>query len=291
MENQNKKNRLKNLIKYSAASAAFISVHEQAEANIVYRDINPDSTIVSADTLSLDIDLDGVNDIELWIESKTGTIVTASGASIQYTYRTAKAEALFSNVIMGKLATASGYQFNSAYRFESGEVINDSVPVFDGAAFLAGAIITSGVAAYSGGPWSGITDKIMGVRFKINGANHYAWIRLSVGAGGNSITVNELAYDNVADIPIAAGLTSPAQTIVINDPVIFSENGNIHVQIQSVLPVSIKIYSVAGQLVYSELSRNQTNNIRLNNVPGGNYFILVEYENKIFAKQIFYSAK
>lgn len=291
MEKQNKKSRLKNLIKYSAASAAFISIHQQANASIVYRDIDPDSSITNADTIFLDLDLDGINDVEFWIESKTGIIVTSAGASIQYTYRTAKAEALFSNVIMGKPATVSSYHFNSAYRFESGEIINDSIPVIDGAVFLAGAIITSGIAAYSGGPWSNITDKIMGVRFKIDGVNHYAWIRLSVGAGGNSITVNELAYDNVADIPVTAGLTAQAENIQINEPVVFSENGNIHVQIKSALPVSIKIYSVTGQLVYSELTRNENTIIRLKNVLPANYFIVTEFENKRFAKQIFYTVE
>ena len=51
---------------------------------------------------------------------------------------------------------------------------------------------------------------MLGMRFKIGDDSHYAWIRLSVGMAATSITIEEYAWDDQANIGgITAGITAP----------------------------------------------------------------------------------
>lgn len=74
---------------------------------------------------------------------------------------------------------------------------------------------TSNYKAY--GQWAPGTDKFLGVRFLINGATHYGWIRLSIsrtivfdGAVRLSGTITEYAYETTANKTITAGATVAA---------------------------------------------------------------------------------
>lgn len=195
------------LAAYSFASLAFVAIRDDAQASVVYSDLEPDSLIMGNDTMYLDIDGDGADDMWFWIESKTGSIESSGGALVPYQYRFAYAQGLGVNAIMGKQATFSGYIINSAYRFESGELIADTVPKFTAKARLAGFLSVDGSVIYEGGPWSGADNAFLGLRFKISGATHFAWLRLSVATDGSSIQITELAWDNQVDAAIVAGST------------------------------------------------------------------------------------
>jgi hypothetical protein len=63
------------------------------------------------------------------------------------------------------------------------------------------------------GPWAYAQDKYLGVSFKIDGATHFGWIRLSVPNGSNfNGLVSGFAYETVADRPIKAGQVKEAGT-------------------------------------------------------------------------------
>jgi hypothetical protein len=67
------------------------------------------------------------------------------------------------------------------------------------------------------GQWAPGTNKFLGVRFLINGATHYGWIRLTIsrtimldGAIRLSATITEYAYETTANKTITAGATAAA---------------------------------------------------------------------------------
>jgi len=61
------------------------------------------------------------------------------------------------------------------------------------------------------GPWVYAEDKFIGVSFKIDGATHFGWIRMSVpGSDGVEGIVSGYAYQTVADQPIKAGQVKEA---------------------------------------------------------------------------------
>ncbi|MBC8048160.1 MAG: T9SS type A sorting domain-containing protein [Fimbriimonadaceae bacterium] len=286
---KNKNNQLKRLAQYTSASAAFLAMHNEAGAVVSYRDIDPDSTINSNDTILLDIDLNGTNDIMFWIESSAGTIETPGGEFVPYTYRFARASALGYNVLIGDNASNSGYVFQNAYQFLSGELIGDTLPLyFADDAFLAGAIISSGVPYYSGGPWSGADGKFIGIRFKIDGFHHWAWIRLSVGTGGSFITVEELAYDMSADISITAGIMSAVETPIQNEkPEIYAEGSNIHIHVKNNEAFTYSIFNLSGKIMQEGNSNVASAQVSCFAIPSGIYIVQVfdgtlAYKEKLF---------
>ena len=45
----------------------------------------------------------------------------------------------------------------------------------------------------------------LGVEFEIDGADHYGWIRLTVGGAGNGGVIHDWAYNSIPGQPILAG--------------------------------------------------------------------------------------
>jgi hypothetical protein len=60
------------------------------------------------------------------------------------------------------------------------------------------------------GPWVNVTNRCLGLKFKINGKTHYGWARLSVQMPGNFLmnaTLTGYAYETIPGKSIKAGQT------------------------------------------------------------------------------------
>lgn len=286
----NKKNlQIKKLAQYTAASAAFLAVHDSADAQVTYSDLDPDSTITSADTIYLDLNLDSINDIMFWIESKSGIITTSSGGTSSYFYRFAKADALNYNVLVGDEGTYSGYVFRSASQFASGEMIGYNTPdYFGGSASLGGAIFVNGDTIYSAGPWSGADGQFLGMRFKYDGYNHWAWLRVSVGDGGSAVTVHDFAYVTTEDVAIPAGVTTAVEPAVPqNKPFIFSTGSSIHIRFQEQdAQAHYFVFDLAGKQILNGSISDVTEIIDCNNFPSGIYLVKVFDGKNTFQEKV-----
>jgi len=64
------------------------------------------------------------------------------------------------------------------------------------------------------GNWVNVSDRYLGVKFKIDGTNHYGWVRFTVKVLKQGLRIRaELtgyAYETDVDKPIVAGATSGA---------------------------------------------------------------------------------
>ena len=64
------------------------------------------------------------------------------------------------------------------------------------------------------GPWAGVNDKFLGVRFKISGQTHYGWVHVNL----HTRTITGYAYETNADQPILAGEKSRPVKSAAADP-------------------------------------------------------------------------
>ncbi len=75
---------------------------------------------------------------------------------------------------------------------------------------IMACIYSSEGSFWLGGPWVNVTNRYLGLRFQINGKNHYGWARLSTQAEGLQITatLTGYAYETIVNKEIVAGQTS-----------------------------------------------------------------------------------
>lgn len=273
---------------YTAAAGAFLLGTSQAEAHVVYQDIDPDSLVVAGDTLLLDIDGDGVNDLQFWIESVNGVVTSALGGIFNYTYRFAYASGLEANAIFGEIGSNSGYEFNSAVNFLSGSAIEDTLPKFFDKARLSGVVILDGIPFYSGGPWNGVNG-MMGVRFKIGDETHFAWIRLDVATAANGITISELAWDNQTDAGIIAGTVTSQENLTDDtQPLVWSFDNHIHVQTQNIQGlITLEVFSLTGVQVWQEVLPGGQSQTYIPNIVPGVYIVRITENEEQWSKNIF----
>lgn len=178
------------LAAYAAAATAAIgagtfSAAHPAEAEVVYT-----KTHVGVNSgTPIDLNRDGITDFTFAVISRGSygavLIVAAPAGNAFWGGRSSAAPLSFGFPITpkGKFGTIEAQMAVFTFRFES-------------------------FSSHSGGPWAGQINKYMGVRFTINGQNHFGWIRITVE--DLQAHISGYAYESVANKPIKAGFTSGA---------------------------------------------------------------------------------
>lgn len=159
---------------------------KMAHAQIVHTDVNPD--FIGGLNTSYDIDFnnDGIIDVTINQAYSTWT-----GPYATYTYSYLRASG------------PTGTQFAGANVYD-GAKLDFNNEIGQGS-ILTNWSSTTLVNSWGWGEWIGINDdKFLGVKFEINGAVHYGWIKLS-NQNDTQFTVKEFAYDNTAGTSIYAG--------------------------------------------------------------------------------------
>lgn len=185
-----------------------------ANAQIVYTDVNPDST--SSGTYNLDINNDGIIDFTLRKTKSFHVYVHCTSCRVgTYAIPTSiYIQPLASNAI-GLNGTNSKLNLNAPINSTS-LTWSDTL----GLVLSHTSYSTSGLACYYGhciprstlsGSWaSGGTDKYLGLRINVGTASYYGWVLLTV-SGSSSFTVKGYAYDSKPNHSIHAGKTSGAR--------------------------------------------------------------------------------
>lgn len=171
--------------------------------------------------------------IDLFIGAVAGTLVSAGSAQAAVVYRAnlnltipATAAGVFID-LNGNFATGTtaitGWDINI---FGTGTTLAFAAPagasnflrlpgVTTGSAGSLPIVTTvDGSGSFGAGPvvfgsapgeWALNASNYFGFRFNIGSATHYGWGRMEIGANGGVRTLQELAYDDVADKSICAG--------------------------------------------------------------------------------------
>lgn len=220
---------IKKLSLYSLSGAAFLSSHENADAQIIYHDLDPDSFIGhtlepdgSLDTLEVDFNDDGDPDIR-FTAKKFLSLMSGTFSSTLYLISSQNmlsidnfdavvndpsyplsfgARNLYSGDIVGPDAswnTADQINLLSQSRIESSHILSTNYPFQN---------------------WKK-ENNILGVRFLIGSETHYGWIRLGIKKIGwpshrsfPELVIQDYAYEVTADTPIM--IKNPAADLATN---------------------------------------------------------------------------
>jgi hypothetical protein len=183
----------------SAAGVGALALAQPAEARIVYTKAH--QRIGVNGTYSLDLNHDGVVDflIQEW-----------PGGSVQLNFNEVLAKEALGNAVQGSGVTASalnaGGQIGPSQRFVSGGLYGEGMAFFSRTSYSGKTFV--------GGPWANVTNRYLGLKFRIHGKIHYGWARLSVSIPKKGClivaTLTGYAYETIAGKPIRAGQTGSA---------------------------------------------------------------------------------
>lgn len=196
---------------YAALSVTFLTTH-QAEAQVIYQDINPDMLTTGFSffeyEIPFDFNEDGINECTLQAFNFTSSTTGAFSASI-FLRMINYAEFLFSsgNIALldkGDLIDSAG-SWSNTESFHLMNFYTDDIPE----------------------NWTDAETKFLGIRFLVDGNYHYGWIRLGIGSynldhySSPALMIFDDAYESLADTPIIAGdfLPAPATKLTIIDSI------------------------------------------------------------------------
>jgi hypothetical protein len=195
------------LAAYLIAGGAAVAAAEEGRADIIYS--GPQNISINQSSFALDLNGDGVTDYTfansqtfVTVGKPPNTMQQLQSASLTVTpsgSNEVAADTVTNKGVTTTTADASVLSFGTSL---SGLTFSNTSPQM--------------AAAGKGAPkqpgnWTGVTDQFLGLRFDINGQQHYGWAELSVGSAANGLpaTLEGWAYDTTANEPIAAGQVAP----------------------------------------------------------------------------------
>jgi hypothetical protein len=178
----------------SAAAGAVLLSAQGAEAKIVYTQ----TTTTINSTYALDLNHDGVTDFDIeFCDCLPHGFILQVGLGVpgnlvlDQAPLTGEAAALLRGAAIGPkqafTANTSGY----------------------GGVFMA-LDSAYGTNSFSNGPWVGVKNRFLGLKFLINGEVHYGWARLTVAKHVDRVVLTGYAYETIANKSLQAGQTTEA---------------------------------------------------------------------------------
>ena len=205
------------LAAYSATTLAGALSITSSDAAIVYTNNNNALLVDTVTTdgsfasYSFDLNDDAVQDFRLWTRDNTGS-------SSPWNNDAALSAPLGAGLTVDAVGVLAGSNYPA--RLSAGATIDGSAAFVSLPQFTTGsnpgwlADGDSGGAGFAASNWIVEPNNTgyLGLRFKISGDDHYAWVRITVnpqstrpGTRPRSIIVHEWAYENVAGDGIVAG--------------------------------------------------------------------------------------
>lgn len=174
---------------YSLAAGALAAAGTNADAAIVYTDINPDFNGGLNDQYFLDLNNDAIDDFRIFHNG-------------YYTLRIEPLEA--SNSVLG----SGGSLYAYPYALGQSNMISAAQSSWIDNGYAGGNQSMFYGSYCTFGNWCNQTDKYLGLRFTVGANTYYGWARLTVNAATNSWVIKDYAYNDVAGAPILAGQTA-----------------------------------------------------------------------------------
>jgi hypothetical protein len=175
------------------AGVSLLALAQPSEAKIVYTATH--RVIVAGKSYDLDLNHDGKTDFTLVNYFKG----TTSGVRATFYAEPAAGDAVQGHLHIGR---------NSAFALNRGAHIGSkqSFPVGHASLAYSTFFLT---ASHRGGSWLNVTNRFLGLQFKIHGETHYGWARLSIKVDKFQIsgTLTGYAYETIPNKPIKAGQT------------------------------------------------------------------------------------
>lgn len=278
-----KTNKAGKLAAYSAMAGAFVAAGTDANATIVYNDID-DVTFGIGEFFAVDVDDNGTFDFLMQgvTNSSNWTFASVIGNFSSYGYGGP------SNMIVGYTGAILPY----------GSALNAGEEIGPDNGFVSNTYNRAWLASiYSGvtyGQFPDVTDKYIGVQFDIDGSIHYGWVRVDVAVGPISVTVKDMAYDDVADFAIEAGATTGGGVAIASltegQVSAYSYGNTINVIVKDINAgvSTANVFDIDGKVVYTSAVSGNNMAINLANVATGLYTLqLTGANNAVYTKSLY----
>jgi hypothetical protein len=267
------------LTKYSAAAFAVVGA-AGANAQIVYTDVDPDyngnAPTGDFDGVAIDLNNDATID---FVVGSVDTLLT--GGRLRTTY--VLPYGTVGNAIAGE--TPSGYDY--ALALDMGAMIDNTLNWISATNTMAYNVDSANPYSEN---WNGVTDKYLGLQFKVGANTHYGWARLDVQAIGDIFTLKDYAYNATAGAGLTAGQTAGLLTEQMDAMVHFvnQADNSVKVVINSNLTNGvITVVSATGAVVSTGNVDGETFTVDMNGLSSGIYMINASFtEGSITKKMI-----
>jgi hypothetical protein len=181
-----------------AAGVSMLALAHPADAEVVYTPLH--NVIGPKQTFAIDLNHDGITDFVL--ENK----FHASHGSNWYVHWTIQGRPF-----NGAAAVSSGGRYHYAAALKQGATIGPQGPWRPSTELVEGENEEFGYS-FPSGNWYLVPTAYLGLRFQINGEDHYGWVRITVDWNRTNLFagVTGYAYETEPNTPIIAGDTGHA---------------------------------------------------------------------------------
>ncbi len=297
------KNLSKQLKAYALTAGCFLTLHQEANAEVVYTDIEPD-IILDGPLQNATVDMDNNAVSDVFFHNNSFQFYDDSWLTYKIMQNILVGPEVSDNALEGIINSFNtGYNtFTRYYPFalDNFELISElktwqnhetqvmALRILS----LGGTTVGFGFACY----WYSLyapesIDKYIGVKFKGDDElNHFGWIRCDVLNEGRRLIIKDYAYETEPEYPILAGDTIQyvdVKTTTNLDATIYSFGNTIHINVnEQNQNTQISIYDLSGKLMHTQKMQEKSTSIILNK-PSGMYTIKIISENKSYTKNVF----
>jgi len=266
----------------------------EVNCQIMYTDVVPDSVVNIGDSMYIDLDGDGVDDVKLYADTATvpfleliGVVAAPldsnqliSGVSMVLTASIVDVTPLNSGTSVDSLNTNWNENFTKVDGYDMGMAIN-----FTGS-FPAPPTGTIGT-------WFNATDKYIGIKFDISDVWYYGWIRCNVNAAATQLIIKDYAYEQTPGKEINTGATGNINLSVkridkSNQVRAYFTQGDLIIESKYEFkkPSKLNVMSITGEMVYKGQVQTSKNRYSLSHLPVGVYLVEMEIEGIRLVKKL-----
>jgi hypothetical protein len=267
------------LLSYSAAAGAILAIGHEADAQVIYTDVDPDVILEAAvdeeEIYELDLNNDGTIDLD---------IKSAKDAWYNYGFVNPRPGGGVVTSFLFYACDTWSSTYHIALKFEEGDLIDGELN------FLTDTQASMGWAAVTNTCTTGQFHeesefgKFLGVRISLDegATHHYGWVRVEVDSVYNTVTVLDYAYEQIADRGIWAGSQS---SLSVKDRLqeigmqVYSANNLIIIDNAKHDLADAEVFNTAGQLLNTVQVQRGRNEIPVE--TNGLYFVRLKIGNNV----------
>lgn len=286
-----------NLKKYLALAGSVTTVVSNADAQVVYTDVNPDYLLTgNLNTYDLDLNNDGVSEFSLM---SIDTLINYVSSS--YTYINNVRGAAINNLsnsnswVMSSFNVSNmqqGALISSAAQFanynSSGSIGSALGATFDYSVLQNGAPLYTSNSFF--GNFNPNEQGILGLKFSLNNNLHYGWARVEYLPDG-SLSIKDYAYDANPNTPIIAGDNGTGLVGVqeqLNAVTISMLNNNIRIENKGANDDCLMVLTnISGQQILDKQLGNKIELIDVSEISSGIYFVKVISGQESYVKKVY----
>lgn len=282
------KNMNKKMLAYSAVASAFLAGATEAQAQVDYTDVDPDTTLSSAAMatapveFAIDFNGDGTAEFSARQINNAPTqtyaqFAVATGAPNIEMMGTQGSFYIYPTVL------AAGDTITPNMTFESDNI----------------AALRSSYGGNFYGNFDGLSG-FVGCRFDVGGNMHYGWVEAEASTDATELTIKGFAYDMTPDTGIEAGDIGPGVNVVQLEsvgavlgqvqPNPATSIAQLPISLEKAADVEIGVFSVIGETMER---RNQALasgehflEFSFENYPAGQYFVRLRVGNQLITRKV-----